>query len=171
MSHLFSVSHQPVVGTLGKFPNWHLFWSKSYFSFGNLQATIKISISAQLSFKSTFNNIFSINYWLLKPWKFGKFCHWPCFVHQVMYGQMGNFQYFSFCLAHWLFKPWHFGKFCHWPCCVYQIMSQVWPNGKFLIFLFLFGMLAVKAMAFWEILLSSHQNLPFLKHVKISLII
>ena len=35
----------------------------------------------------------------------------------------------------------------------------------------LFGTLAVKAMAFWEILLFSHQNLPFLKHVKISLII
>ena len=34
-----------------------------------------------------------------------------------------------------------------------------------------FGALAVKARAFWEILLFSHQNLPFLKHVKISLII
>ena len=91
-------------------------------------------------------------------------------------------------------------------------MFYVWPNGKFLIFLFQFGLLAIKAMAFWEIsplallgalncvscmvkceisnisplcfgalavkarafweiLLFSHQNLPFLKHVKISLII
>ena len=132
MSTLF-FSSIPVVGTLEKFPNRHLFQSKSYFSIGNLWATIKISISAQLSFKSTFNNIFSINHWLLKPWHFGKFHHWPCFVH--------------------------------------QIMSHVRSNGKFLIFLFLFGMLAVKAMAFWEISLSSHQNLPFLKHVKISLII
>ena len=30
-------------------------------------------------------------------------------------------------------------------------MSYVWPNGKFLIFLFQFGLLAIKAMAFWEI--------------------
>ena len=30
-------------------------------------------------------------------------------------------------------------------------MSYVWPNGKFLIFLFQFGSLAIKAMAFWEI--------------------
>ena len=32
-------------------------------------------------------------------------------------------------------------------------MSYVWSNRKFLIFLFLFGSLAIKAMAFWEILL------------------
>ena len=63
-----------------------------------------------------------------------------------------------------------FGKFQRWPCFVHQVMSHVWSNGKFPIFLFLFGTLAVKAMAFWEILLSSHQNLLFLKHVKISLI-
>ena len=94
-----------------------------------------------------------------------------CIKLCLMYGQMGNFQYSSLRLACWLFKPWHLGKFHHWPCCVHQIMSQVWPNRKFLIFLFLFGTLAVKAMAFWEISLSSHQNLPFLKHVKISLII
>ena len=74
------------------------------------------------------------------------------------------------CLTHWLSKPWHFGKFHHWPCCVHQIMSHVWSNGKFPIFPPpLFGTLAVKAMAFWEISLSSHQNLPFLKHVKIKL--
>ena len=30
-------------------------------------------------------------------------------------------------------------------------MSHVWSNGKFQIFLFLFGSLAIKAMAFWEI--------------------
>ena len=30
-------------------------------------------------------------------------------------------------------------------------MSYVWSNMKFLIFLFLFGSLAIKAMAFWEI--------------------
>ena len=30
-------------------------------------------------------------------------------------------------------------------------MFYVWPNGKFLIFLFLFGLLAIKAMAFWKI--------------------
>ena len=133
MSHLSFSFLQPVVGTLVKFPNQHLFQSKSYFSISNLWATIEILISTQLSFKSTFNNIFSINHWLLKPWHFGKFCHWPCFVH--------------------------------------LIMPHVWSNGKFPIFLFLSGTLAVKAMAFWEILLFSHQNLLFLNHVKISLII
>ena len=30
-------------------------------------------------------------------------------------------------------------------------MSHVWPNGKFLIFLFQFGSLAIKVIAFWEI--------------------
>ena len=113
MSRLFFSSYQPVVGTLVKFPNQHLFWSKSYFSISNLWATIKILISTQLSFKPTLNNIFSINYWLSKPWHFGKFHCWPCYVH--------------------------------------QIMSHVWSNGKFPIFLFLFGSLATKAMAFWEI--------------------
>ena len=113
MSHLFFSFIQPVVGTLVKFPNWHLFQSKSYFSIGNLWATIEISISTHISFKSTFNNIFSINHWLLKPWHFGKFHCWPCYVH--------------------------------------QIMSHGWSNGKFPIFLFLFGSLAIKAMAFWEI--------------------
>ena len=24
---------------------------------------------------------FSLTHWLLKPWHFGKFCHWPCFMH------------------------------------------------------------------------------------------
>ena len=30
-------------------------------------------------------------------------------------------------------------------------MSYVWPNGKFLIFLFQFGLLAIKVIAFGEI--------------------
>ena len=30
-------------------------------------------------------------------------------------------------------------------------MSYVWPNGKFLIFPFQFGLLAIKVIAFWEI--------------------
>ena len=116
----FSVSYQPVVGTLAKFPNWHLFQSKSYFSIGNLWATIKVLISTQLSIKSIIS-------------------HWQNFT-------IGYIWYRSFTF-------------------------NVLPNGKFLIFLFLFGMLAVKTMAFWEISLSSHQHLPLLKHVKISLII
>ena len=178
MSHLCFSFIQPVVGTLAKFPNQHLFWSKPYFSIGNLWATIEILISTQLSFKSTFKTYLVLIYWLLSCamafWEIlGNFTIGPplCIKLCLMYGQMGNFQYFSSCLAHWLLKPWHFGKFCHWPCYVHQVMSYVWSNMKFLIFLFLFGMLAVKAMAFWEILLFSHQNLPFLKHVKISLII
>ena len=59
----FPVIYQPAVGTLGKFPNQHLFRSKFHFSIGKLQATIKISISAQLSIKSIFSNKISIGYW------------------------------------------------------------------------------------------------------------
>ena len=111
MSHLFiifSVPYQPVVGTLGKFPNQHLFQSKLYFSIGKLWATIKISISAQLSIKSIFSNIISIGYW--QNFTFGPI--WCINLH-LMYCQMGNFHYFSFCLARCLSKPWHFMKFCH----------------------------------------------------------
>ena len=58
-----SVPEEPVVGTLGKFPNQHLFQSKSYFSIGKLWVTIEISIYAQLSIKSIFSNIIGIGYW------------------------------------------------------------------------------------------------------------
>ena len=53
------------------------------------------------------------------------------------------------------------------PALCIKLMSHVWPNEKLLIFLFLFGTLAIKAMAFWEILLfpppksaisQTHQN-------------
>ena len=47
-----------------------------------------------------------------------------------------------------------------------QFTVSVLPNGKFLLFLSLFGMLAIKAMAFCKILIFSQQNLPFLKCVK-----
>ena len=107
MSHLFSVSYQPVVGTLGKFPNRHLFCSKLYFSIGKLWATIKILISTQLSIKSIVGSIIIISHWQ-------------------------NFTIGSIWCSNFTFN--------------------VLPNGKFLIFLFLFGLLAVKAMAFWEIL-------------------
>ena len=104
----FWVPYQPVVGTLGKFPNQHLFWSKLYFSIGKLWAAIKISISAQLSIKSIFSNINSIGYW----WNFA-FGHILCSILHLVLCQMGNFHYFP--------PP-------------------------------LFGMLAIKAMAFHEIL-------------------
>ena len=38
------------------------------------------------------------------------------------------------------------------PSLYTKMVSYVWPNGKFLIFLFQFGSLVIKAMAFWEIL-------------------
>ena len=106
MSHLFSVPYQPVAGTLGKFPNWHLFWSKFHFSIGKLWGTIEILISAQLSIKSIFSNINSIGYW--QNFTFGP----------VLYSK-GTF--------------------------------GVLPNRKFPLFPSLFGMLAIKAMAFHEI--------------------
>ena len=151
-----------MVGTLGKFQNWHLFQSKLYFSVGKLWATIKISISAQLSIKPIFSNIISIGYW--QNFTFGPI--WYSNLH-LMYCQMGNFHYFPRCLAHCLSKPWHFMKFHHLPCFVQQLMFHVWSNRKFLLFLFLFDTLAIKAMAFCEILPSSHQNLLFLKCVKV----
>ena len=85
----FSVPYQPVVSTLGKFPNWHLFWSKLYFSIGKLWATIKISISAQLSIKSIFSNIISIGY--CQNFTFG---HILCSILHLVLCQMGNFHYF-----------------------------------------------------------------------------
>ena len=48
-------------------------------------------------------------------------------------------------------------------------MSYVWSNAKFLLFPNCFGVLAVTAGAFSKISLISHQNLPFVKIVKISL--
>ena len=158
---IFSVPCQPVVGTLGKFPNQHLFQSKFHFSIGKLWATIEILISAQLSIKSIFSNIIGIGYWqnfAFGPILYSNLC--------LVYCQMGNFHYFPHCLAHWLSKPWHFAKFHLLPCSVQQFTFYVLSNGKFLLFLFLFDTLAIKAMAFYKILLSFHQNLPFLKHVK-----
>ena len=46
-------------------------------------------------------------------------------------------------------------------------MSYVLSNRKFLLFLCLFDMLAIKAMAFCKISLTSHQSLPFPKCVKV----
>ena len=85
----FSVPYQPVVGTLGKFPKQHLFQSKLYFSIGNLQATIKISISAQLSIKCIFSNKIGIGYW--RNFTFG---HILCSILHLVLCQMGNFHYF-----------------------------------------------------------------------------
>ena len=158
----FPVLYQPVVGTLGKFPNRHLFQSNFYSSVGKLWATIEISISAQLSIKSIFSNIIGIGYW--QNFTFGPILYSN--LH-LMYCQMGNFHYFPHCLAHWLSKPWYFMKFHLLPHFVQQFTFYVLSNGKFLLFLFLFDMLAIKVMAFCEISLSSHQNLPFFKHVKV----
>ena len=104
MSHLFSVSHQPVVGTLAKFPNRHLFQSKSCFSIGNLWAIIEILSSAQLH-----SNPLLIAY-LVLPIGYqshgilGNFTTGPakCIKLCLMYGQTGNFQYFFFWLVGYL---------------------------------------------------------------------
>ena len=135
----FSVPYLPVVGTLGKFPNQHLFWSKVYFSIVKLWATIEILISAQLSIKSIFSNIIGIGYlWNLT------FGHVLCSILHLVFS--------PHCLAHWLSKPWHFTKFHLLPCLVQQFTFSILPNGKFPLFPSLFGTLAIKAMAFHEIL-------------------
>ena len=127
----FSVPYQPVVGTLGKFPNRHLFWSKLYFPISKLWATIKILISAQLSIKSIFSNIISIGYW--QNFAFGPILYSN--LHLV-YCQMGNFHYFPHCLAHWLSKPWHFMKFHLLPHSVQQFTFYVLSNRNFYYFSF-----------------------------------
>ena len=46
-----------------------------------------------------------------------------------------------------------FGKFHHWPLlCTLNSVLLYGPNGKFQIFLCQFGSLAIKVIAFWEIL-------------------
>ena len=57
-------------------------------------------------------------------------------------------------------------NFTFGPILCSNLWLVVLPNGKFLLFLSLFGTLAIKAMAFCEISISSQQNLPFLKHIK-----
>ena len=149
-----------MVGTLGKFPNQHLFQSKLYFSIGKLWATIEILISAQLSIKSIFSNIIGIGYW--RNFAFG---HILCSILHLVLCQMGNFHYFPPLFGTLAIKAMAFHNILlH---CVQQFMFYVLSNGKFPLFLFLFDTLAIKAMAFCKILLSSHRNLPFLKCVKI----
>ena len=48
------------------------------------------------------------------------------------------------------------------PILCSNLRLVVLLNGKFLLFLSLFGMLAIKAMAFWEISIFSQKNLLFL---------
>ena len=96
-----------MVGTLGKFPNWHLFWSKFHFSIVKLWSTIEILFSTQLSIKSIFSNIISIGYW----WNF-TLGHILCSISHLLLCQTGNFHYFPHHLACWPSKPWHFTKFC-----------------------------------------------------------
>ena len=160
MSHLFSVSHQPVVGTLGKFPNWHLFWSKLYFSIGKLRATIETLISAQLSIKSIVSSIINISHW--QNFTIG-FIWCSNFMFNVL--PNGKFLLFLFLFGTLAIKAMAFCEISSFaPFCT--AIYVLWSNGKFLLFLFLFDTSAIKVMAFWEILLSSHQNLPFLKCVK-----
>ena len=162
-----------MVGTLAKFPNRHLLWSKPYFLIANLWATIEILISTQLSFKSILSNILIIKHWLLKQWHFGKFHHWPWFIHQIMshVWSNGKFLIFLFLFGSLAIKAMAFWEIS--PLALLHASSYISCMVKRKIsnkIILLFGTLAVKAMAFWEILLSSHQNLPFCKHVKISLI-
>ena len=164
--HIYSSSFPaicwPVVGTLGKFPNQHLFQSKFHFSIGKLWATIKISISAWLSIKFIFSNIISIGYW--QNFTFG-----PHFVQQFMFSVLpnGKFPLFPSLFGTLAIKAMAFHEISPFaPFCatIYILYMVKW---KFLLFLILFDMLAIKAMAFCEISLSSHQNLPFLKCVKV----
>ena len=60
----------------------------------------------------------------------------------------------------------YLGNFAFGPILCSNLWLVVLLNRKFLLFLSLFGTLAIKAMTFWEILISSKQNLPFLKCVK-----
>ena len=59
--------------------------------------------------------------------------------------------------------PGYLQNFAFGPILCSNLQLVVLLNRKFLLFLSLFGMLATKAMAFWEISIFSQQNLPFLK--------
>ena len=98
----------------------------------------------------------------LSPTLYTKWC--------LMCGQMGNFQYFWFQFGSLVFKAMAFWEIS--PLALphtQKMVSYVWSNMKFLLFPNCFGMLAVTARAFSKISLISHQNLPFVKIVKISL--
>ena len=84
---------QPVVGILAKFPKWHLFLSKTYFSIGKLWAIIKILISAQLSFKSTLITylVLTLAIKVMAFWEISPLALLYAVKLCLMYGQMGNF--------------------------------------------------------------------------------
>ena len=60
----------------------------------------------------------------------------------------------------------YLGNFALAPILCSNLQLVMLLNGKFLLFLSLFGTLAIKAMAFWEISIFSQQNLSFLKSAK-----
>ena len=78
-------------------------------------------------------------------------------THWQFAGYNRNFNFCPSCqsnlfLVTW-FMCWLFVKFCTFgPILCSNLWLVVLPNGKFLLFLSLFGTLAIKAMAFWEIL-------------------
>ena len=60
----------------------------------------------------------------------------------------------------------YLGNFTSGPILCSNLWLVVLLSRKFLLFLSLFGILAIKDMTFWEILIFSQQNLLFLKNVK-----
>ena len=116
------------------------------------------SYQSNLSLRS----IYSIGYWQ-------NFAIGPILYSKYMFyvWANGKFPLFPSLLGMLAIKAMAFHEFWHLPHFVQPFMSYVFSNGKFLVFLCLFEMLAIKAMAFCEISLSSHQNLLFLKCVKV----
>ena len=107
---------------------------------------------------------FSLAHWPLKLWHFGKFCHWPCFVHLNYVLCMAKWEISYFFLSVWLIGHQShsiLGNFTVGPAPYTKIVSYVWSSAKFLLFPHWFGTLAVNARAFSEISLIPHQNLPF----------
>ena len=88
-------------------------------------------------------------------------------THWQFVGYNRNFDFCPSCQSNLFLVTWFMLAICKIlplaPCLCSNLWLVVLPNGKFLLFFSLFGMLAIKAMAFWEILAFSPQNLPFLK--------
>ena len=101
-----------------------------------------------------FNNISSINHWLLKPWHFGKFQPLALLCALNYVSCMVKWEISNISLYVWLIgylSQGILGNFTIGPAVCIKLCLRYGQMGKFLIFLFLFGTLAVKAMAFWEI--------------------
>ena len=96
-----------VVGIFGKFQNWHLFQSKFWLLIGK-----SVGYNQNFDFcPSCQSNLFLLTWFVLTICEILPLAPFLCSNLQLVCCQMGNFYYFSHCLACWQSKLWHFAKF------------------------------------------------------------